>query len=205
MWNQAVACGYLGSALYAGLLERLADDVERNGPAWRVFEPFRDWSEGAAYPLRVMGVVNRFVLTGRAPGLVPHFARGGDAEAAWPALVALLEEHGEELRDTAVERGVQTNEVGRAAALGPALMQLSRGLPLRLLELGTSAGLNLCFDAYRYEDLWGPEDSPVRLADRYEGAPPPFPAAQVQVAERRGCDPNPVDAGSEEGRLTLLS
>ena len=37
------------------------------------------------------------------------------------------------------------------------------GRPLRLLEIGASAGLNLRFDRYRYEqddEAWGPRDSP---------------------------------------------
>jgi hypothetical protein len=80
------------------------------------------------------------------------------------------------------------------------MLWLSGGRPLRLLELGASAGLNLRWDAYRYEDLWGDPASPVRLTDRYEGAPPPFEPAEAQIVERRGCDAHPV-----EDPLTLLS
>jgi hypothetical protein len=112
-----------------------------------------------------------------------------------------------EVRDIAVARNVQTNEVGRCAALAPALLELSAGMPLRLLELGTSAGLNLRWDRYRYESLWGDVGSRVRLVDRYEGASPaPFASwPSAEVFERRGCDRSPVDAASDEGALTLLS
>jgi hypothetical protein len=195
----------LGSHLYAGLLERIAEDVEAGGPLWRVFEPFADWPSSSAFMLRVMGAVHRLVLTGDAPQLAPHFAPGGQASAAWPLLVALVEERGDEVRDIALAHGVQTNEVGRCAALAPALLWCSGGMPLRLLELGASAGLNLRWDAYRYEDAWGDASSPVKIERRYEGALPPFEPAAVEVVERRGCDASPVDPTTEEGRLTLLS
>jgi hypothetical protein len=152
-----------------------------------------------------MGAVNRLVLTGEAPDLAPHFVPGGDPEAAWPAFEALLGERQGELQELALERPVQTNEVGRAAALAPAILWLSGGMPVRLLELGASAGLNLRWDAFRYEELWGERGSSVHLVDRYHGAPPPFEPPRVDVVERRGCDARPVDPGDEEGRLTLLS
>jgi hypothetical protein len=117
----------------------------------------------------------------------------------------LLDSREEEVRALALEHGVQTNEVGRCAALAPAILWLSGGMPVRLLEIGASAGLNLRWDAYRYEDLWGDPASPVRLLDRYDGRPPPFEPAAVDVVERRGCDPAPLDATSEEGRLALTS
>jgi hypothetical protein len=202
---QQEGCAQLGSPLYAGLLERLRANVESGGVGARVLEPFADWPGDSAYVLRLMGAVNRLVLTGEAPDLAPHFAPGGDPEAAWPAFQALLADQGDEIQSLALARPVQTNEVGRSAALAPAILWLSGGMPVRLLELGASAGLNLRWDAFRYEESWGDRDSPVRLTDRYDGAPPPFEPPSIDVVERRGCDARPVDPGTEEGRLTLLS
>jgi hypothetical protein len=152
-----------------------------------------------------MGAVHRLVLMGQAPALAVHLVPGGDAAAAWPVFAALLEERGEELRALAVANAVQTNEVGRCAALAPAMLWLSRGMPIRMLELGASAGLNLRWDAYRYEDAWGDPASPVQLVRRYAGARPPFTPPTIQIVERRGCDMAPVDPTSAEGRLTLRS
>ena len=63
---------------------------------------------------------------------------------------------------------MQTNEVGRAAALAPGFLTVAveTGLPLRMLEVGTSAALNLRWDRFRYDDgdtAWGDAESPVRL------------------------------------------
>ena len=55
-----------------------------------------------------------------------------------------------------LDRAPQTNEVGRSAVLMSGLLVIAArfGLPLRLYELGASAGLNLQLDRYGY-DLGG--------------------------------------------------
>jgi hypothetical protein len=151
--------------------------------------------------LRFMGAVHRLALEGRAPTLATAYA--GERADAWPAFRDAVAEHADELR-AGMERGVQTNEVARSAALlgGFLLVAQATGLSLRVLELGSSAGLNLRWDAFRYEDegrAWGDPDSPVRL----DYAPPVD--ADVTVVERRACDLNPLDPTTEEGRVTLLS
>jgi hypothetical protein len=198
---QSDACAQLGSPLYCDLLARAADDVEAGGPCWDVLAGHEDDERWSMPALRFMGAVHRLALAGRAPELAEAYeAHGADA---WPAFHAALAAHVDELR-AGMERGVQTNEVARSAALLGGFLLVSRetGLPLRLLELGASAGLNLRWDAFRYESddrAWGDPSSPVRLDHA-----PPVDAA-VTVAERRGCDRNPLDPTTEEGRLTLLS
>jgi hypothetical protein len=202
---QSGMCGSLGSPLYAELLGRMAADVEQGGPSWRVLEAFSDWPSESLYSLRVMGAIQRLALTGHAPELAPLLRAGGDPAVAWPPLIDLLERSGERVRELALAHSVQTNEVGRSAALAPAMLWISKGRPLRLLELGASAGLNLRWDAYGYEDLWGDPASPVKLERRYEGTRPPFDPPAVEIVERRGCDATPIDPASEDGRITLLS
>jgi hypothetical protein len=103
----------------------------------------------------------------------------------------------------------QTNEVGRSAALVPGFLTVAAatGLPLRLLEIGSSAALNLRVDRYWYEQgdaSWGDPDSPVRLVDLWPDASPPL-AVPGTIAERRGCDRDPIDAADPQSALTLLS
>jgi hypothetical protein len=101
---------------------------------------------------------------------------------------------------------VQTNEVGRSAALYGVLQLL--GGPIRLLEVGASAGLNLRFDAFAYDVgdgvVLGDPASPVRLHRPWTGVHPKY-ASSVEVLERKGCDPWPVDPTTTEGQLTLMS
>ncbi len=90
----------------------------------------------------------------------------------------------------------QTNEVGRAAAILAALMEVVRcaPLPVELIELGSSAGLNLNLARYRY-DLGGvaagPCESAVRIAPEWRGAPAPDQPVVVVAAE--GVDLHPLD------------
>ena len=102
----------------------------------------------------------------------------------------------------------QTNEVQRSAALAPGFLTVAAltGLPLAISELGASAGLNMVWDRFAYRfgpAAWGDPASAVRLAPAWEGPPPPLAAARV--AERAGCDREPVDVGSEADRLRLVS
>jgi hypothetical protein len=198
---QADACEKLGSPLYADLLDRAAADVEACGPCWAVLAGHEDDDRQSMPALRFMGAVHRLVLEGRTPELAEAYA--AHRADAWPAFHEVVAEHVDDLR-AGMERGVQTNEVARSAALLGGFMLVARatGLSLRVLELGSSAGLNLRWDAFRYEGegrAWGDPASPVRL-----DYAPPVDAA-VTVVERRACDLNPLDPTTEEGRVTLLS
>jgi len=158
-----------------------------------------------------MGAVHRIVLEGQVPALARHYpTAGGEAGAddAWPAFRAALEQHRERLRSLLLAT-VQTNEVGRSAALlgGFLLVARETALPLRLLEIGASAGLNLRWDHYRYEagdTGWGDPASPVRLAGAFSNRLPPL-AVTCRIAERAGCDRHPLDPCSDAGRVILVS
>jgi hypothetical protein len=205
---QSAACGEVGSPLYEKLLRRAADDYEHGGPTRAVLAGHEEDPEDSALALRLMGAVHRLVLEGEAPELARRYrVPDGDRDGTWEAFRTTLAEQVERLR-ALVERPVQTNEVGRCAALLPGLLGFAArtGLPLRLLEVGASAGLNLRWAGYRYEAegfAWGPEDSPLLIAFELSGGE--IPATPATVAERAGCDASPVDACSEDGRLTLLS
>ena len=150
-----LACSGMGSPFYADLLERMAADVVAGGPVGRFLADHLDSSYEDALPLRFLGGVHRLVLAGQAPALAARFPSvggDGDAVAAWPALLAGLDAHSDAIRD-ALTRPPQTNEVGRSAALVGGFLVVARdtALPLRVLEIGSSAGLNLRFDRYWYE------------------------------------------------------
>ena len=206
--EQANTCGAFGSPLYADLLEHAAVDVEVGGIVFDLLAPHDAPNARAdALALRLMAAVHRLVLTGEAPALAAHYPSvGGDAPNPWPAFERMLAERRAQLVPL-IALPCQTNEVGRAAALAFGFFEvaLATELPLRILEVGTSAGLNLRWDQYRYGGggaAWGSIDSPVDLTGLWLDAPAVLPRA-LRVAERRGCDPRPVDPTSPEGRLSL--
>ncbi|GAC1537737.1 MAG: DUF2332 domain-containing protein [Acidimicrobiales bacterium] len=214
--GQAAMCSDLGSPLYGHLLERAADDIEGEGPVWRCIEPIAGLPGGALVALRFMGAFHHLALDGHAPALAAHYPScggDGDTPAAWAALRDLVEEvAGTERVAALLARGVQTNEVGRAAALlGGFLGVASRTrLPMRLLEIGTSAGLNLRWDRFRYvarDQVWGPPQSPVDQGDPWVGGNTPSLVpreSELEIAARYGCDLAPVDPTTDSGRTTLL-
>jgi hypothetical protein len=208
---QAAACRALGSTFYATLLDRLAEDAEANGVTVRVLAGHEDDPFESILTLRLLGGVHRRVLSGLEPELAaryPSTGGDGDAQAALAPLLSVLDAHTEELR-AGLARPPQTNEVGRSAPLVGALWHLQsiRPLPVRLYEVGASAGLNLLADHFRFEvdgRATGPSDSPVVFRDAWRGAIPSA-GPQLEVVERAGCDRSPIDPASEDGALTLTS
>lgn len=211
---QANACEVMGSPLYAELLRSAARDAEAGGPVAGLLAGQVTGGRSDALALRLMAAVHRLVLSGRAPALAAHYpSAGGSGETAgaWEAFREVLAAERETLAGL-VQLPCQTNEVGRCAALAWGFLEASRsGLPLRLLEVGSSAGLLLRWEHYRYGGAgaaFGPPDSPVDLSGLWAQPPPALDgtrAPDVSVAERRGCDLAPVDPTSPEGRLALRS
>jgi hypothetical protein len=109
----------------------------------------------------------------------------------------------------ALRRPPQTNEVGRSIPLLGGLLVIARELdmPLRLRELGSSAGLNLRFDRYWFEQDgtgWGDPSAKVRFTDFWAGSRDLFEHGAT-ILDRRGCDRDPIDATTDDAALTLLS
>ena len=209
--TQADACEHLGSPMYAELLARLADDLEAGGPTARVLHGHEDDPGPSGLALRLAGGLHRLVLAGEASELAAYYPTVGGtwSEDGVTAVLDLLDRRGGDVLPL-LEHAPQTNEVGRAAALLGGLLRVTerRRLPVRLFEIGASGGLNLRPDRFRYTDdsggAWGDPQSPVLLEDAWQGAPPPSHAS-LEVVERGGCDVNPVDVTTEDGRLTLTS
>jgi len=207
---RAAIAASLGSDFYDGMLRAMADDAEAGGPVGVAFAPYADRPFDDGIVLRVLGALHSLALDGTEPALAAHYpTTGGDGDA-----VAAARAVGEVLSrpcppvDEYVARAVQTNEVGRASSLaaGIAVVADRTGLPIRLLELGSSAGLNLRLDRFHYAQggvAWGDPASPVRFVDQWAPGVPPFGAARI--VEREGCDLDPIDATSEAGARLLLS
>jgi hypothetical protein len=208
---QAEWCRRIGSPLYERLLERAAEDAEAGGPVWSALEGREHDPLPSMLALRFMGAIHRLVLEGRAPELGRFYPSAGgtpDLDGAAAAFLETVAANLETLREL-VANPVQTNEVGRSATLlgGFLLVAAETGLPLRLLEVGASAGLNLRFDRYFYSSAdseFGDPTSRVRFLDAFDNGRPRFDA-NLSVAARGGCDMQPLDPTSETDRLTLLS
>jgi hypothetical protein len=211
---QADACRELGSPLYGDLLTHAADDLMAGGPTAEVLRGHFDDRLSSVLALRLLGGVHALALSGRAPELAAFYPScGGIVESepgspgAWIALRGILAGQSDTVRGW-LDRPPQTNEVGRAAALLGALRHLAAAasMPIRLAEVGASAGLNLRADHFFVSGpagQYGNPESPVRLAEGWQGTP--LPLSRIEVVERTGGDLAPVDPLSEQGRLTLTA
>ena len=202
------------SPLYIELMRSAADDIENDGEIARLFEGI-DAPPGAVPQLRLTAALHYLVLSGQAPELAAYYPSAGGERPpgeVWPAALATIAERFDEVKER-LHRTVQTNEPGRSAVLFGGLLWLADRYrrPIRLLEIGASAGLNLHVDRYCYlvGDLrLGDPASPLCFVEPW--APPPpidFGAAAqaLRIVERAGCDIAPLDPSRPDDQLTLLS
>jgi len=103
----------------------------------------------------------------------------------------------------------QTNEPGRCAALMLGLMMLVQQyeLPIDILEIGSSAGLNLMIDRYAF-DLGGiavgPKNSEITIKPEWRGKSVP-PDIQPEIISTKGVDLYPMYANEDNTRERLLA
>ncbi len=102
----------------------------------------------------------------------------------------------------------QTNEGARSATFMAALLVLAEtfGLPFELLEIGSSAGVNLLIDRFSYDlggTTTGPADAPVRIAPEWRGAPPLH--ADITINAVRGVDIAPIDVSDRDAAERLIA
>ncbi len=156
-------------------------------------------------PMLVLAALHLAALRGH-PGLAPTYdaARHGaldDPAAAARAVLAVLHESPEVVRGE-LWRSTQTNEPGRSAILQAVVADLAGRPPVEVnvVEVGTSAGINLGFDQF-----------PVRVRD--DGNPLTLVCEDLVPVDRRGplpevrarvgIDPRPLSLGRDDDRLWL--
>ena len=199
---------YAGSSpLYATLSKTIAEDIDVLGIA--------SSARGRPVPNLLFAAVHYLLMSGADgtlstfyPSLTPDPRPNREVYPHFREFCLAQESAIRELLST---RLVQTNEVGRCAYLMPAFSLIAEenpGLPLSLVDIGTSAGLHLLWDRYSYEytghAVTGDTSSPVRIrADVRGNDVPPIPASFPSVAFCIGLDLNPVRLTDSDPALWL--
>jgi hypothetical protein len=179
--QQIEAFGIMGSQLYARTLERALADYRARGVMYRFFESDPARKAMSTPGVRLMAAFHFLALTGEAPEIAMLLPSCGGAERQWDALwrvMATMLEEDEARIGALFAQTPQTNEVLRATVLGAGLSTFARasGLPLRLFEIGASAGLNTRIES--------------------DGC---------AIVERFACDLHPLDSANEADCTRLLS
>ncbi len=195
----AASCDRLEAPTYADLARCVAEWSDEE-PLRSLLAPYADARVGDMLPLRLLSAVHRLALAREAPEMAIYLTTTGgmaprdDAGRASlrRVFLATIDSHRDVIAD-ALARVPQTNEVGRTTGLAALLRRVERGFghPVRLHEIGCSAGLSLRVDALVAAGVVAEDHS----------AWGPLP----RIVERVGCDLAPVNAATTEGRLTLTS
>jgi len=207
--DQARWCGELGAPFTQQLLRAALADLESDG--W-LAQRIGHWPcnpVADTLPLRVAGALHALVLMQQAPPLAQQYPPHAltDAGSLWATAVAALQANSA-LLDDYLAAVPPTNEIGRSTLLYAGFCDLvaRHPLPLRLLEIGASAGLNTQWDRYRYrlgDVVRGDVATPVEIQCDWSGALPPD--VKIDVRERCGCDLAPIDLTDPAQRQRLRS
>ena len=206
--QQARFCEAMGSPFVGGFLRAASGDYYTDS---RVRDLLDNITVLSRPGLRLQGAFHYLALAGDT-SLGKHFPSvGGDGDAryAWAEARSILDRD-PELVARLCRENVQTNETLRSTPILAAFLHLAAiyDRPFHLFEIGASAGLNCRFDRYRYEGpdwQWGDSRSPVVLRNRTLSGRPRHLEATIEISERRACDANPIDVGSERAVRRLQS
>jgi hypothetical protein len=168
---------------------------------------------GQPPPNMLFAAVHFLLLSGVDHPLAAHYpAISGEPRPLVPAFPAFRDfclAQREAIIDLLRTRLTQTNVVQRCVCLLPAFAKVHRdtSLPLALIEVGPSAGLNMNWDRYHYcyvdaDDQmvaeWGDANSPVMLRGALRGGRFVPIAPDLPVVWRVGVDINPIDIDDDD-------
>jgi hypothetical protein len=197
---QAGYCTAMDAPITARVCAALADVLDRESATGRVVLDWPGEPVADALALRLVGGLHALHREGyRAavdPALSAVFSGAeNDAARVVSTLKATLVAHDAALLPW-LDGPPQTNEAGRSAGLMTGLLHLAAryGPKFEVLEIGSSAGLNLLIDRYRFDlggVMVGPIDSPVTIRPEWRGETPPD--APVEIESVRGVDIHPLD------------
>jgi hypothetical protein len=198
------------SPLYTNLALRVAEDPE-------LLRLAASAQDKVALPNLFFAAVHLLLLKGEHHQLAAFYPSLNNSsrhyDYIYPYFRSFVLEHSEEIREIMMTHSVQTNEVGRCAVLVPAFELVAaqtKGQPLTMIEIGSSAGLTLLWDHYFYQYRDGLEcgdpGSPVKIKCCLRGETrPPIPGHLPKVASRTGIDLSPIDLNNAENVQWLHS
>lgn len=220
--KQAEWCHLLGSPFSGALMDQSADALANGDDFISRYMPW--WTGKTAgdvstdvLPLRFLGCAHALALGGTALGdtasaLAAHYPScdgDGKPDGVWALALEAFAANAD-FTKAYVTQPPQTNEVARAGALMPGLLELARltQMPIATFELGASAGLLQGLDRfyYRFGDAaWGDETSPCHVSPQWDTSVRPPVEASLTIAARRACDAAPIDILNPDNALKVRS
>ncbi|RZM24206.1 MAG: DUF2332 family protein, partial [Sphingomonas sp.] len=193
---QAGYCAAMDAPITARVCTALAEALDRDSETGRWVLDWAGEPVADALALRLVGGLHALHRAGVDPALSAVFSCvETDPARVSATLKGTLVAHNAALLPW-LNGPPQTNEAARSAGMMTGILHLAEryGPRFEVLEIGSSAGLNLLIDRYRF-DLGGvtvgPSASPVTIHPEWRGTLPP--GAPVEIESARGVDIHPVD------------
>ena len=180
------------SALYEHLSLKIAEDEEMLNLSSYA-------QQGQPIPNLFLGAIHYLLLKGKEHDLREYYPSivmyPRDIENSFPQFKDFCRSYRDEIILILKNKLVQTNEVRRCAYLYPSFCYIYNKVkkPLALIEIGTSAGLQLLWDKYSYsygtEEVYGYKNSEVHITSeiKTDNAPLLFHTSPP-VSDRVGID-----------------
>ena len=186
------------SPLYQHLIEVTLDSPALMGVIGRISK--------RPPPNVYLAAIHYLLMDGRSQGLARYYRSlvsdplpVSEIDEAFTHFVL---ENQDDIVELANRRYTQTNECRRCVALLPGVMT-SPFEGFHLVEIGTSAGINLALDRFNYDfdgKAWGP-DSPVHLSAEVRGDAPRL--RPIEIGRRVGIDIHLIDRTDSSDRQWL--
>ncbi|CAM3293912.1 DUF2332 domain-containing protein [Filibacter tadaridae] len=198
------------SDLYEFLSLKISEDDE-------IIELCTEARSGQPVPNLLFGSVHYLLLKGKEHQLKQYYPNLTDKQRKVEEETFLYFKdfclvHKDEIVSILKSKLVQTNEVRRCAYLYPifSLIYSKVNKPLSLIEIGTSAGLQLLWDKYSYsygtDEIYGDKDSNVHITSEIKGDNMPLILSESPpVSSKVGLDLHISDLRNSEDYLWLKS
>lgn len=197
------------SNLYEQLSHQISEDDE-------MLALCSNAQEGQPVPNLFFGAVHYLLLKGKEHDLKQFYASivefPKEETQCFPYFKDFCQKNQDEIIFIMKSKLVQTNEVRRCSYLYPSFCFIYEKAkkPLALIEIGTSAGLQLLWDQYSYSyrtnEIYGNKHSDVHIIADVTGRNFPFMLpSSPPVASRKGLDLHVNDLNDPEDYLWLNS
>lgn len=196
------------SELYEFLSLKIAEDRE-------ILQLSSHAQKGQPVPNLLFGAVHFLLLQGKEHDLKDFYPsivhQPKNVENAFFPFKDFCLKNDEQIINILQTKLVQTNEVRRSAYLYPAFCYMYEQVkkPLSLIEIGTSAGLQLFWDKYSYsykttKEIYGDPDSAVHITSEIKAEELPLLLKTAPpVSTRIGIDLHVIDVTNEDDYLWL--
>lgn len=197
------------SQLYEFLSLKIAEDDE-------ILDLCLNAKEGQPIPNLLFGAVHYLLQKGKEHVLKEYYqsivVSHQKVEASFAHFKDFCTVYKDEISSILKRKIVQTNEVRRCGYLYPSFCYIFNKVnkPLSLIEIGTSAGLQLLWDTYNYSygnnEIYGDKQSNVHIRSEIIGDNFPLLLTKSPpVVSRLGLDLHISDLGNSEDHLWLKS